>query len=100
MRLGKPLGTREQQVLQYLADGLTREAIAAELYVAQSTVATFRISLFEKLGARNAAQAVALGYQHGYLAVGEHLLEDLAVVREAREMGYRIALVPAEKGAA
>lgn len=64
---GDQLTQREQQVLLGLADGLTLEYIATELYLSLHTVKTYAKSLREKLGARTAAHAVALAYHEGIL---------------------------------
>jgi DNA-binding CsgD family transcriptional regulator len=68
-------------VLQLLAGGLIVAAIARHLGVTTRTVARITASLYAKLGARTAAQAVSLGYRRGLLGVGPRA-------------GYRLALVP------
>lgn len=95
---GRPLGRRETQVLQLLADGHSLQSIAAQLYIAITTAKHTRATLYAKLRARTAAHAVAIGHQRGYLAVSPDLAEDLVVIRAARELGYRIALVKAGEG--
>lgn len=75
------LTDREQQVLEFLASGLIVAAIARRLGVTPRTVGRINTSLYVKLGARTAAEAVAVGYQHGLLRLGPRA-------------GYRLALVP------
>lgn len=90
---GRALGRRETQILELLAEGRGWAAIAAELYVSVGTAKKFGAILHAKIGAHTAAQAVAIGYQRGYLAVSAELAEDLAVIHAARELGYRLAVV-------
>jgi len=92
---GKSLGPRERQILAMLADGYEEPAIADELCISRSTVKTWKAKLFEKLGAHNGAQAVHLAYRRGDLWPEEFagVLEEAALIRQGREMGYRIALV-------
>ena len=54
------LSARERQVLGLLAAGNTAGEIAAMLRLADSSVSTFVARAAAKLGARTAAQAVAL----------------------------------------
>ena len=49
----EPLTTREAQVLDVVARGLSNSEIAAELHITLSTVKTHLASLMSKLGARN-----------------------------------------------
>jgi DNA-binding NarL/FixJ family response regulator len=61
------LSAREQQVLTLLVEGHSVPALAAALEISLSTAKTYVSRLYEKLGARNRAQAlmaaVALGLQ-------------------------------------
>lgn len=57
-------------VLEMLADGLTNAHIGRRLNLSESAAKTRVRSLFEHLGARDRAQAVALGFQRGYLRRG------------------------------
>ena len=45
--------------------------IGRELFIAAQTVKTHTSQLYVRLGARNAAHAVALGYQAGILTVDD-----------------------------
>ena len=51
--------TRERQVLQLVADGLTNNEIARNLYLSESTVKTHLSSSFRKLGVSSRAEATA-----------------------------------------
>lgn len=87
------LTTREMQVLQLLSMGLDGHQIAAELGLQFSSVAKIRLGLYPKLGATNAAHAVSLGYQRGFLTVGEDSTGagDARVLATAlRHAGYRL----------
>jgi LuxR family maltose regulon positive regulatory protein len=55
----EPLSERELEVLRLVADGLTNQAIADELFIAVSTVKSHTNSIYGKLGVRNRTQAVA-----------------------------------------
>ena len=61
------LTPREIEVLSLVADGLSRDAIAKQLYISPKTVGTHVERVFTKLGVHTRAQAVAYAYQHGLL---------------------------------
>jgi DNA-binding NarL/FixJ family response regulator len=65
--VGDALTTREELVLVMFADGMTSSDIAAELYLSVETVRSHAGALLGKLGAKNRAHAVALGYHRGLL---------------------------------
>ena len=52
--------TREIQVLQHLADGLTTEAAANALFLSPATVRSYTEHAMQKLGAHNRVHAVAI----------------------------------------
>ncbi|WP_433368433.1 response regulator transcription factor [Actinoplanes sp. CA-142083] len=66
-----PLTDREMQILRMLADGYERTEIARRLGTVRGTslgtVKADMVKLYGRLGARNAAHAVALGHQYGLL---------------------------------
>lgn len=80
---GGSLSAREYQVLQLLAGGLIVAAIARHLGVTPRTVGRVVNSLYAKLGARTAAEAVSLGYRRGLLSLGPGDGYRLALVRIA-----------------
>lgn len=57
-------------VLRGLAAGMTRAEMAALLDRTENTAKTHTLSLYRRLGARNAAHAVAIGYQLGLFQTG------------------------------
>jgi predicted ATPase/DNA-binding CsgD family transcriptional regulator len=59
------LSPAEMQVLRLLARGRTTREIAAELVVAVSTVDRHLTHIYQKLGVRNRAEAVAVALSHG-----------------------------------
>ena len=88
------LSPRQLECLRHAADGHTYAETATLLHVGRTTVKTTLHMAAEKLDARNTTHAVAIAYQHGLLeVVGDHNREQLAVLRSARELGCRIALV-------
>ncbi|OMC07992.1 MULTISPECIES: response regulator transcription factor [unclassified Mycobacterium] len=62
------LSAREREVLNRIARGQSIPAIAAELYVAPSTVKTHVQRLYEKLGVGDRAAAVAEAMRQGLLS--------------------------------
>jgi DNA-binding NarL/FixJ family response regulator len=61
------LSTREQQVLEAVAEGLTAEQIGERLFLSRETVRSHLKKLRGKLGASDRANAVALGFRAGVL---------------------------------
>jgi two-component system nitrate/nitrite response regulator NarL len=61
------LSERERQVLQAFARGLSMPEVAAELFIAVSTVKTHTQRLYEKLGVSERAAAVAEAMRRGLL---------------------------------
>jgi DNA-binding NarL/FixJ family response regulator len=55
---GKPLSSREQQVLDHASKGLTNPEIAALLGLTVSTVKYYKTLAFRKVGARNRLEAI------------------------------------------
>ncbi|MEM6328062.1 MAG: response regulator transcription factor [Bacteroidota bacterium] len=60
-----PLSTREREVLAELSHGRSNAEIADRLFVSTSTVKKHVNSIFEKLGLRTRAQAVAWMWRNG-----------------------------------
>ncbi|MFF3734160.1 response regulator [Streptomyces sp. NPDC002476] len=63
----EPLSAREREVLVLVARGTSNRAIAAELFISEATVKTHLTHVFAKLGAKDRAAAVAIGYDRGIL---------------------------------
>lgn len=61
------LSPREREVLLALSFGASNKEIAAALFLAEETVKSHLRSVFAKLGARNRAHAVRLGFEAGLL---------------------------------
>jgi two-component system, NarL family, nitrate/nitrite response regulator NarL len=61
------LSGREREVLQGFARGLSIPQLAAEMYLAASTVKTHAQRLYEKLGVSDRAAAVAVAMRNGLL---------------------------------
>lgn len=65
---GPKLSPREREVVSMLAEGLPNKRIAAKLGIAEPTAKGYLRSVYEKLGAADRAQAVAI-------AMRSHLIE-------------------------
>ncbi len=61
------LSPRQQEVLNYLKDGLTNPEIAVKLGVTERTVKAHCQEVFDRLGARNRTAAVAAAMRMGLL---------------------------------
>ncbi|MFJ5192621.1 response regulator [Streptomyces sp. NPDC088394] len=61
------LSGREREVLELVAKGTPNREIAAELFISEATVKTHLTHVFAKLGAKDRAAAVAIGYDRGIL---------------------------------
>jgi two-component system, NarL family, response regulator DegU len=60
-----PLSRRESEILQKVAYGATTKEVARELGISPHTVKTHLERIFEKLGANDRAQAVAIALRQG-----------------------------------
>jgi DNA-binding NarL/FixJ family response regulator len=60
-----PLSKREREILQKVADGATTRQVANDLGISPHTVKTHLERIFEKLGANDRAQAVAIAIRTG-----------------------------------
>lgn len=64
---GHALSQRENQVLGMLRDGMSIPAIAAAMFISQSTAKTYVARLYDKLGAANRAQALMTAVHLGLI---------------------------------
>jgi DNA-binding NarL/FixJ family response regulator len=61
------LSPRELEILRLVAGGDTNRAVAQKLFISEATVKTHLLHLYDKLGARDRASAVATAYQRRLL---------------------------------
>ena len=66
----EPLTARERQVLTLVADGLTNRQIGRRLGVSETTVKTYLVRCFGKLGVDDRTAAVTVALQRGLLDLG------------------------------
>lgn len=64
---GCGLSLREVEVLIGMSEGQSNAAIGNGLHLSEDTIKTHARHLFKKLGARDRAHAVALGFRNGIL---------------------------------
>ncbi|WP_367138913.1 MULTISPECIES: response regulator transcription factor [Streptomyces] len=75
-RHGTPLTQRERQVLAGLTRGIGGAGIGRELGITHDTVKTHTVRIYAKLGARDAAHAVAIGYRRRILVLEPFVTPD------------------------
>jgi DNA-binding NarL/FixJ family response regulator len=63
--LAPKLTTREREILALIESGATNREIAEQLFLSAHTVKEHATSLYQKLGARNRAEAVAIARELG-----------------------------------
>ncbi|HHX83824.1 MAG TPA: response regulator transcription factor [Actinomycetales bacterium] len=67
----EPLTDREREVLARVALGETNAEIGTSLYISPATARTYVSRLLAKLGARDRAQLVVIGYESGLVRPGD-----------------------------
>ena len=68
MREPELLKPREHELLRLVAGGATNKEAAAALFVSEATVKSYLLRIYDRLGARDRASAVAEGYRRGLLS--------------------------------
>ena len=66
-----PLSRREHEVLQLVAEGLTNQQIADQLFTSKRTVETHRQNVLEKTGCKNTAALISYASRQGLLTASE-----------------------------
>jgi DNA-binding NarL/FixJ family response regulator len=66
-RQNDELSPRELDILRLVAQGDTNRVVAQKLFISEATVKTHLLHLYDKLGARDRASAVATAYQRDLL---------------------------------
>ena len=61
------LKPRELELLRLVAEGATNREAAGRLFVSEATVKAYLLRIYDRLGARDRASAVAAAYQRGLL---------------------------------
>jgi DNA-binding CsgD family transcriptional regulator len=67
VQTGPHLSPRQTEVLELMAEGMTNSEIGARLGVTERTVKAYAQELYDRLGVRNRAGAVAEAARHGIL---------------------------------
>jgi DNA-binding NarL/FixJ family response regulator len=67
--LPEPLTTREHEVLQLLAEGLSNKLVARRLRISEHTVKFHVSSIYAKLGATNRTEAVSHAARRGLVTL-------------------------------
>ena len=73
MMLFNQISSREKQVLLLIAQELTTNEIAQELYLSPHTVISHRKNLLIKMEAKNVAGLVRRGFESGLLQIATHI---------------------------
>lgn len=64
--LGNSLSNREFEVLGLIAEGCSNKQIGQKLKISARTVQTHVSNIFDKLGAKDRANAVAIAFRRGF----------------------------------
>lgn len=65
------LSDREKEVLSLVSEGYSAKKIASNLFIAESTVNTYKKNLYIKLNCENIAHLVRRGFEIGVLKITE-----------------------------
>jgi two-component system response regulator NreC len=68
-----PLTRREREILTLVANGLTNQQIADQLFISPRTVDTHRTNIMQKLDIHDLANLVRYAIEHGIISEGEGL---------------------------
>jgi DNA-binding CsgD family transcriptional regulator len=93
------LTDREQEILRKMAQGLTTDGIAADLFISPVTVRNHIAKILSKLDVHTKLAAVAFAYQHGLVGPDSRTLPSFQPSRESAAPAKKTA-VPAKKAAA
>ncbi|MFC2091500.1 response regulator [Elusimicrobiota bacterium] len=63
------LSERERDVLKKVVEGRSSKQIAADLFISQKTVETYRSRLMQKIGVKNIPSLVKFALQHGIITL-------------------------------
>jgi DNA-binding NarL/FixJ family response regulator len=66
--VGRVLSDRELEVLRLVADGASNRSAAARLFISEASIKTHLQHIYDKLGVRDRASAVAEAYRRGLLS--------------------------------
>jgi len=67
------LTRREREILALVADGMTNQQIAEQLFISPRTVDTHRTNIMQKLDIHDLANLVHYAIEHGIIKGGEGL---------------------------
>ena len=78
-----PLSSREIEVLDCVAQGLSNKEIAEALFVTEQTVKNHMTSVLRKLNVNDRVQAVLFAVKNGWIEIGPQSYADVEVPRTA-----------------
>jgi DNA-binding CsgD family transcriptional regulator/PAS domain-containing protein len=62
------ISSRELEVLEQFANGLSTEQVANKLFVSANTIKTHRKNILFKMGVQNTSEAIKIAFQHQWLS--------------------------------
>ena len=69
--LSEKLSLREQEILSLVARGMNNKNVALQLSLSSSTVKTYLVEIFAKLGVNSRTEAVITGLRAGLLSLDD-----------------------------